>query len=366
MTDSGHILVINPGSTSTKLGIFQFQRIPKTLELIKEVTLDHSTQELPSGPVLNQLSVRSQAVRNFLKESALSPQLIMARGAPLHPMTGGVYAVNEAMLNDLRSARYADHASNLAALIGAEIAAKDQLPIYIADPITTDEFEPLARISGVPRIARKSRSHALNIKAVTRTLCLKQNQSFTSSHWVVCHMGGGISVAALKNGRIVDVNDALLGMGPFSPERAGALPLSALISLAYSGKYTQAELKTLLSRNSGLVAYLGTADLREVERRIQKGDDQASLIFQAMAYQIAKEIAAMATVLACDLTGIILTGGMAHSTLLCSTISERVKAIATVHIEPGEHELEALAQAGLRILTGEASVQNYKSVFQEN
>lgn len=361
MQDSGHILVINLGSTSTKLGVFQFQLTDNSLSLVEEVVLDHSTSALPQGPVLNQLEFRLKAVRNFIASTHLVPDIIMARGAPLQPMIGGIYAVNKEMLEDIRLARYADHASNLAALIGAKIGAERDLPVYISDPITLDEFEPLARISGVPGIERKSRSHALNIKAVTRKVCSAQNKSFSSSNWVVCHMGGGISVAALKNGRIIDVNDALLGMGPFGPERAGALPISALLSLAYSGEYNQAELATLLSRKSGLVAYLGTADLREVEHRIENGDDQAELIFQAMAYQIAKEIASMASVLFFNLNGIVLTGGMAHSDRLCSEITRRIQKIASIYIEPGEYELEALAQAGLRVLSGKETVRNYCS-----
>ena len=357
---SGHMLVINPGSTTTKLAIYQFELASNSIERLQQVTLDHTGDRLlAAGQVLNQLDLRLEAVRQFLESSQIVPDLIMARGGPLRPLEGGIYAVNQAMIDDLRSARYADHASNLAALIGIDLSASGAIPVYIADPITTDEFEPLARISGVPGIERKSRSHALNIKASTRRLCRKLGRSIYESRWVVCHMGGGISVAALKNGHIIDVNDALLGMGPFSPERSGALPSSGLLDLAYSGDYTRLELEVLLSKHSGLVGYLDTADLREVEESIAAGDEQAQLIFQAMAYQISKEIAAMASVLKFNLDGILLTGGMAHSTLLCESISTRVRSVAAIHIEAGENELEALAEAGLQLLLGNEPVKNY-------
>ncbi len=360
MTNCGHILVINPGSTSTKLAIYQFDLKENSLSSINDVTLDHTGNNLPdTGLILDQLELRLEAVNDFLKVAPVKLDLIMARGAPLRPLQGGIYAVDQAMINDLRSARYADHASNLAALIGFEIASEQKIPVYIADPITTDEFEALARISGVPGIERKSRSHALNIKASARKLCQKLELDFHKSRWVVCHMGGGISVAALENGRIIDVNDALLGMGPFSPERSGALPISGLLDLAYSGEYTRQELEVLLSKHSGLKGYLGTADLKQVEERIATGDDESKLIFQAMVYQIAKEISAMASVLSFQIDGVLLTGGMAHSTLLCDSISQRIQKVASIFIEAGENELEALAKAGLRILQEEESVKNY-------
>ncbi|MEA3287831.1 MAG: butyrate kinase [Candidatus Marinimicrobia bacterium] len=357
---SGHILVINPGSTTTKLAVYRFELARKAIECLHQDTIDHTgNEQFRSGRVLDQLELRLQAVGQFLETARIIPDLIMARGGPLRPLPGGIYAVDQTMIDDLRSARYADHASNLAALIGVGLNSNGKIPVYITDPVTTDEFEPLARISGVPGIERKSRSHALNIKASTRRLCQKLGRSIDESRWVVCHMGGGISVAALKNGRIIDVNDALLGMGPFSPERSGALPSSGLLDLAYSGDHDRQELEALLSKHSGLVGYLGTADLRKVEKRIAAGDEHALLIFQAMVYQISKEIAAMASVLEFNLDGILLTGGMARSTLLCESISTRVQAVATIHVEAGENELEALAEAGLQLLLGNEPEKRY-------
>ncbi|NQV14598.1 butyrate kinase [bacterium] len=360
MQDNGHILVINPGSTSTKLALFQFDLRLETLMLARETTVDHAAAKMSqSSQVLEQLDLRRAAVENFLETFDSGLNLIMARGAPLRPMQGGVYEVDQTMINDVQSAVYANHASNLAVLIGRRIALKINCPVYIADPITTDEFEPLARISGVPGIERKSRSHALNIKASTRELCRTLNKDFNKSRWVVSHMGGGISVAALKNGRIIDVNDALLGMGPFGPERSGALPIAGLLDLAYSGKHTRSELEIILSQQSGLKAYLGTADLREVEDMIASNDKQASLIFDAMVYQIAKEIAGMLAVLCFKLDGIILTGGMAYSKKLCKSISERMHPDIPIHIQAGENEMEALAQAGFRVLLNKEPLLKY-------
>ncbi len=357
--DHGHILVINPGSTSTKLAIYKFN-LPSSLILIHETNMDHSKhEEIRTDSIMEQFEFRLQAVQDFLRQTDLSIELIMARGAPLRPLPGGVYRVDHFMIDDLESTRYSDHASNLGVLIGYRIATEKDIPIYIADPTTTDEFESIARVSGVPGIERKSRSHALNIKASTRKLCQRLEYDFLQTNWVVCHMGGGISVAALKNGRIIDVNDALLGMGPFSPERAGALPIAGLLDLAFSGEYNRKELDSLLSKRSGLQGYLHTSNLIEVEEKLQAGDANANLIFHAMVYQIAKEIAAMASVLKFELNGILLTGGMANSQLLCNSLSKRIQTLSSVYIEPGENELEALAQAGFRVLLGNEVINAY-------
>ena len=365
MAHQGYILSINPGSTSTKLGIFSYSRSPASVHLHTEVKFP--APEAPeNNQILNELNPRLQTVQEFLTELALPLDLIMARGAPLRPLTGGTYAVDAAMLNDLRTARYAAHASNLAALMGAAIARDYHIPVYITDPVTTDEFQAVARISGVPGIERKSRSHALNIKASTRKLCDRLQLVIDNSRWVVAHLGGGISVAAVANNRIIDVNDALLGMGPFSSERAGALPIAGLLDLAYAHDFQRPALETLLSKHSGLKGYLGTADLQEVEQRIQAGDVQAQLIFEAMVYQISKEIAAMASVLEFRMNGILLTGGMAYSRRLCQAIKQRLQRLGPLYIEAGENELEALAIAGARVLTGEETVKTYGRLTEEN
>jgi len=351
-----HILALNPGSTSTKLAIYGVRNGSDHLELFQKQTLLHTGGDLDQTA---QLDMRIKAVDQFLSLAGLEIDLIMARSAPLKPLKGGIYAVNELMLKEIQSQKYSAHASNYAALIGDRLGRERSIPVYITDPITTDELMPEARISGVPGIERKSRSHALNIKASLRKVCLRQKLDFDSSSWVVCHMGGGISVAAVRSGRLVDVNDALLGMGPFSPERAGALPLAGMLDLVFNSKRDRKAMETLLSKESGLKGYLGTADLEEVEGRMAEGDTEATLIFEAMSYQIAKEIAAMASVLHFNLDGIVLTGGMAHSERLCESLGKRLSRLSQIYIEAGENELEALAQAGLRVLQCSEEVLEY-------
>lgn len=360
MQDTGTILVINPGSTSTKLAAYRFDLPTASLTLIAESQVAFPDAEATTVlAIKDELDQRYAQLLEFLATHGLSPSLIMARGAPLAPLEGGTYSVNQAMLADLESAKYSQHASNLAALMGARLGKTRDLPVFIADPITTDEFHAVARISGVPEIQRLSRSHALNIKASTRRVCEESAKDFAASRWVVCHMGGGISVAAVDGGRIIDVNDALLGMGPFSAERAGALPLAGLLALAFSGDYTRSQLEQKLSRASGLKGYLGSADLQEIENRIQSRDSQAQLIHAAMTYQIAKEIAAMASVLDFALDGIILTGGMAHSQLLVGTLKRKLGRIAPFYVQAGENEGLALAEAGLRILLNQETPKIY-------
>jgi butyrate kinase len=284
---------------------------------------------------------------------------VVGRGAPLRPLEGGSYAISEQMLEDVRTARYSNHASNLGAIIAHHLAQRFGVPSLISDPITVDNFTEIARISGVPEIKRKCRSHALNIKEVSRREASRLGKKLEDVNFVTVHMGGGVSVAALQGGRVIDVNDALLGMGPFSPDRAGALPVGGVIELCFSGKYTKKELVDKFSKNSGLVAYLGEADLRKVEEMIDGGDQNALLCFSAMAYQIAKEIGVAATVLKGEFEAIILTGGMANSTRLIEAITSHVAWMKRVAVVPGEFEMEALAAAGMRFLNGEERLKAY-------
>ncbi len=274
-------------------------------------------------------------------------------------MPGGTYLVNNAMLADYQSAKYANHASNLGALIAARIGTAFHVQSYIVDPVTIDEFDAESRISGIPEIERRCRSHALNIREVGRITAVNMDKDFTDTNLVVCHMGGGISVAALRGGKIVDVNDALLGMGPFSPERAGALPLEGLLKLAFSGAYTHEELKHKLSRDAGLKAYLGTNDLAEVVTRCNAGDALAQTVYNALVLQIAKEIGAMATVLKGQLDGIVLTGGMARSEALVNDLTARIDFIGAVTSIPGSLELEALATGVWRVLENIEAAKTY-------
>ncbi|MFH1861435.1 MAG: butyrate kinase [bacterium] len=350
------VLVINPGSTSTKIAVWGLDGP------ILQETVSHPADELAAFPrVADQFNLRKAAIKqaasHWLEPDKLSA--VVGRGGPLRPLAGGTYLITERMLADLHSARYSNHASNLGAIIASDLATALRLPCYVVDPVTVDEFTPLARISGFPEIVRKCRSHALNIKAVARQAAQQMGKDLAATSFVVVHLGGGLSICALRQGRITDVNDGLLGMGPFSPERAGALPIGALVELCYSGKYTKEDLIRRLSTEAGLKAYLGTSDLREVEQKIERGDSEAALYYDAMLYQIAKEIGAMAVVCRGELDGIILTGGMAQSQRLVETLKGYVSFLGRVFVIPGEKEMEALAWGAFRVLQGLEAAKVY-------
>lgn len=352
-----YMLIINPGSTSTKMALFDGH-----LELSSE-TIRHDPSELAKfDNVADQFDYRMTAINGWI-DSLSTPMselsAVVGRGAPVRPLEGGSYAITDQMIDDLRTMRYSNHASNLGALIARHLGERFGVPSLISDPITVDNFTDIARISGVPEIERKCRVHALNIKEVSRREAAKIGRKLEEVNYVTVHMGGGVSVASLERGRVVDVNDALLGMGPFSPDRAGALPIGGLVKLCFSGKFTEKELTAKLSRQSGLMAYLGQADLREVEQMIDSGDRKALLYFNAMAYQIAKEIGAAATVLRGNFEAIILTGGMANSKRLVAAIRQYIDYLGPVIVVPGEFEMEALAAAGVRFLKGDAQLKNY-------
>ncbi len=351
------MLIINPGSTSTKAALFEENK------KVAEEVVRHDPVELGKfDNVADQFDYRMEAIDSWIDSLSIDTSQIKAivgRGAPLRPLEGGSYEITPQLLEDVKTARYSNHASNLGPIIAHHLGRRYDVPSLITDPITVDNFTEVARISGVPEIARKCRVHALNIKEVCRREAAKLGKRLEEVSFVAVHMGGGVSVASLKNGRVVDVNDALLGMGPFSPDRAGAVPIGGLVKLCYSGKFTEKELIDKLSRKSGLVAYLGQADLREVEKMIDAGDEKALLYFNAMAYQIAKEIGSAATALAGEFEAIVLTGGMAHSKRLVEEISGYVSFMKRVAVVPGEFEMEALAAAGRRFLSGEEKLIKY-------
>lgn len=351
------MLIINPGSTSTKTALFD------GTEKRTDETVRHDPEQLRQfDNVAEQFELRMQAIDSWIDSLDIDTSelsAIVGRGAPLRPLEGGSYAITTSMLKDLRAMRYSNHASNLGAIIAHHLGERYGVPSMISDPITVDNFTDIARISGVPEIERKCRVHALNIKEVCRRQAISQGSTLEKMNFVAVHMGGGVSVAALRGGKVVDVNDALLGMGPFSPDRAGALPIGALVKLCYSGKFTEKELIDKLSKKSGLAAYLGQSDLREVEKMIDNGDENAKLYFEAMAYQIAKEIGAMATVLKGDFEAIVLTGGMANSKRLTATIEKHVGFMKKVVVVAGEFEMEALAAAGVRCLRGDEELKEY-------
>lgn len=351
------ILVINPGSTSTKIAVYQ----DKT-EIFK-LGIDHSSEELaPYAKITDQFQMRKQVILRALEEHGIKISeldAVSGRGGLLWPIPGGTYMVNDQMIEDLRVGVQGQHASNLGGLIANEIAKEVGGKAFIVDPVIVDELQPVARYSGLPEIERRSIFHALNQKAIARRAAHDLGKKYEECNLVVAHMGGGISVGAHQNGRIIDVNNALDGEGPFSPNRTGGLPVGDLVKLCYSGKYTQEEILGKIVGKGGLVAYLGTADLRKVEDMIDNGVEDAFLVFNAMAYQTAKEIGSAATVLKGQVDAIVLTGGMAHSPRFTGLISERVEFIAPIMLYKGEDELSALAEGALRVLRGEEKAKEY-------
>lgn len=348
------VLTINPGSTSTKLGFFDRQHklaewnIPFKCDTHRENVADEFPERLAS--------IEEKVLEYCSQHHTL--KAVVGRGGPLKPLPGGVYKINENMLSDLKTARYSNHASNLGAILADYFARRYRIPAFIVDPVTVDDMDPIAKVSGYPGIQRKSRSHALNIRATVRKVCDQENWDIGASNFVVAHLGGGISIAAVLDGKIRDVNDGLLGMGPFSPERAGALPIGAVVEL--STKIEKDELLRLFSRESGLKAYLGTSDAREVEQRIARGDKDAEFFYQAMLYQIKKEIGAMYAVCNLSVNAVIITGGLAHSEYLRNYFKNVLKNVRLI-FSPGENELEAMADGAFRALDNKIEIREYVS-----
>ncbi len=352
------ILVINPGSTSTKLGLYENEK-PAIVESIA-----HSHEDMARfRSIGEQLGMRRNALANFVEQHQIvlsSLAAIAARGGILRPVVGGTYRVSAKMLAELRSPnKERDHVVNLAALLADELATQAGIPAYIVDPVCVDEMDDIARVSGLPEIERKSLAHVLSLKSAGRRVAQELGRRYDELGLVVVHLGGGISVSAHCLGRIVDVNQALDGTGPFSPERVGGLPVGDVLRMATSGKHSYDDLFRKFTRRGGLLAHLGTNDAQEVERRIAQGDGHARLVYEAMAYQIAKEIGLMATVLKGRVDAIVLTGGLARSDLLLKWIRERVEWIAPLFTYPGEDEMLALAQGALRVLRGDEEAKEY-------
>ena len=341
------LLIINPGSTSTKIAVFEQNN------LVCEKKLTHTVDELSAYPnVISQLGFRKDAILGVLSELGLTPSdfaCIVGRGGLLAPIESGVYIINDKMIDQLRSGEYGEHASNLGALLASEIGNPHDIPAYIADPVVVDELDDIARLSGHPEIARISIFHALNHKAVGRQAAKSLGKPYDECNLIVTHMGGGISVAAHKKGRCVDVNNALGGEGPYTPERAGGVSAFGLTDMCFSGQ-TKDEIKKKLVGKGGLSAYLHTNDCLQVIDRIKNGDDYAKLVFEGMAYQTAKEIGAYSTVLRGEIDAIVLTGGLANDKTLTGYITDMVKFIAPVMVFPGEDEMLALCEAGLRVI----------------
>ncbi|MBO6187246.1 MAG: butyrate kinase [Prevotella sp.] len=353
------ILVINPGSTSTKMAVFHDEK-PILLH-----SITHKAEELAHfDAITEQQDFRRQLVLDELRRSniPLDFDAVIGRGGLVKPIAGGVYEINQLMLDDtLHGSVMHNHACNLGCLIAHEIA--QEIPgcrAFIADPGVVDELSPLARISGSPLMPRICIWHALNQRAIARRFARGIGKEYEDLNLIICHLGGGISVAAHEHGRAIDANNALDGEGPFSPERAGSLPAADLIRLCFSGRYTEKELLKHIAGKAGLTAHLGTNDMREILERIKKGDDHAELLVDAMIYHTAKQIAAEAAVLCGQVDAILLTGGMAHSDYIVSALRRHIAFLAPVYIFPGENEMEALAFNALAVLQGKRKAKVYE------
>jgi len=351
------ILAINPGSTSTKIALYDGEEEVWTEKISYK---KDKINEFDS--IIDQLDMRKSDIDALLKEKNVLPQdldAVVGRGGPFKPLESGTYIVNDSLINDIKGGNVqAEHISNIGALLANDIAQKAGIPSYFVDPVSVDEFEPVARISGIPEIERKSLVHALNVKATAYKEAKRVSKPLDELNLIVAHLGGGISICPVKSGKIVDTNNANEG-GPFSPERAVSLPSSSLAKLCFSGKFSYKEIKKRIVGNGGLSAYLGTNNMQEVVKRVKSGDNKAALIFDAMVYQIAKEIGAMATVLFGKIDSILLTGGMAAEEFLVNAIKERISFLAPVVVYPGENEMESLVMGVLRVLRKEENVKEY-------
>lgn len=355
------ILVINPGSTSTKLALFN------DLEQVQGKTFEHTADDLSGyARLVDQEEMRFALVLRFLLSCAIEANqldAVIGRGGLLRPIEGGVYAVNDRMLRELRNGAHGEHASNLGAILASrisELAGTGRCLSFIADPVVVDELCEEARISGMPQLPRRSVFHALNQKRAAREAAARNGKRYEEVSLIVAHLGGGISVGAHRGGKVIDVNNALDGDGPFSPERSGGLPAGDLVRLTLSGEFTGAQLQKMICGRGGLYAYTGTKDVREVVRYAEAGDRIADLSHRAMAYQVAKEIGGLSAVLSGRVDSIVLTGGIAYSEPTVRLISERVAHLAPIMVIPGEFEMLALAENALAALSGESEVRAYE------
>jgi butyrate kinase len=359
---SGHVLVINPGTTSTKIGIFtrEGEEFSQTIR-----HGDEEIERFKGQPMLARLDYRAALIERALAEAGFAPKsksaerAVVGRGGLLPPMECGTYLVDDVMVEALRKAPLGDHASNLGAALALRFARAAGVNAYIVDPVTVDEWQPQARFTGSPLVERTSIGHALNTKAVARRFAREQGRAYADLRLVVVHMGSGITVSAHRGGRTVDSNS--IEEGPFGPDRTGSLPVRALIRLCFSGRFTETELDRHVFGDGGLFAYLGTRNLMEVEQRIASGDELAAQVLDALIYQIAKETGAMAAVLSGNVGAIILTGGMAHSERVVNRLIEQIGWIAPITVYPGEDELRALAEGVFRVLDGEEEARRMRA-----
>lgn len=352
-----NILAINPGSTSTKIAVYEDEK------LVFSYTIRHSVEELSVFKnVIHQYELRKKIILDVLKENniLLSFDAVIGRGGIVKPIPSGVYEVNEALLTDLKNSPRA-HASNLGGLLAHDLASTfTGCKAFIADPVVVDELEDIARVTGSPLLPRVSIFHALNHKAVARRYAREHNAEYDELNLIVCHLGGGISVGVHRKGKVIDVNNALDGEGPFSPERAGTLPAAQLVELCFSGDYPKEELLKLITGKAGLTAHLGTTDTIAILNKIKEGDSKCKLILDAMIYNVAKAVGSAAAVLRGQIDAIIVTGGIAHSEYVITGLKEYISFLAPITVYPGEDEMEALAANAREVLQGTLPLKEYR------
>jgi len=358
-----NLLAIDPGSTSTKIGVYRDGCTEKGV-------IDHPRPETERfASVMEQLDYRMESMQRYLSQAGFGDlrfDAVVGRGGLIRPVVGGVYLVNDAMVRDLRDGVSGEHAANLGGVLALSMASRQGVPAYVVDPPVIDEMWPEARLSGLAGVERRSMFHALNQKAVARDVALEIGKGYEELNLIVVHMGGGITAGAHRKGRVVDVNNGLNGDGPFSPERTGGLPVIGVLELLEQGACTVEELKVVVARRGGLLSYLGTVDLREAERLVAEGDSKAELVVDAMLYQVAKEIGALAAALSGYVDGIVLTGGLAFSGSVVEKLKCKVGFIAPVFLRPGEHEIEALIAGALRVMTGAEQAGIYTGEAHED
>jgi len=357
------ILAIDPGSTSTKIGVHHDGSTVKA-------SIGHPREELEGfSCVMDQFDYRMECIDRYLAQAGcdrLSFDAVVGRGGLVRPVAGGVYLVDENLVRDLRDGVSGEHAANLGGVLALGMARRHRVPAYVVDPPVIDEMWPVARLSGLAGVERRSMFHALNQKAVARDVARQISRGYESLNLIVAHLGSGITVGAHRKGRVVDVNNGLNGDGPFSPERAGGLPVAGVLQLLEQGIYTTEELKKVVAREGGVYSYLGTVDLREAEGRADSGDAEAQAVIDAMLYQVAKEIGGLAAALDGEVDGIVITGGLAFSETMVACLKRKVEFIAPVFLRPGEYEIEALIEGALRVLTGIEEPKLYAVAMDED
>ena len=352
------ILVINPGSTSTKVAVFDDDK-----EVVSKEITHPSESLLLFDRIIDQYEFRKEIVENFLENNGIALSdisAVVARGGLLHPVSSGTYSVNDRMVEDLKSARYGEHASNLGGVIAKALADLLKVPAYIVDPVVVDELEDIARLSGHPDMPRRSLFHALNSKAAARQAARMIKKAYEEASLIVAHLGGGISVGLHHKGRVIDVNNALDGEGPFTPERSGTLPAGQLVEICFDGRRSFEDVRKMIKGKGGLVAYLGTNSVKDIVKRIDSGDEEARFVYRAMVYQIAKQITSLFPGAFGNVDAVVLTGGMAKDDrFLVPWMEQMLGESVRIVVLPGEREMEALASGALRVLRGEQTAGEY-------